>query len=477
MSGPGGAQYHLISGPVPLRGASDLVGMKKAQASRCWRGAQPKYRDLIEDPDVKRWYDNVARGSKITADVYLRRLGSICSSRGMENPKELLALATDAGERMWSYNFIMDLVTRLEAEGKAGSYIHSNTKALRSWFAHNGINVEGRIKIRGAQDTPSLKDKHAPTSSELSMFFSNAPPQTRCAGALVAQAGLRLEVVGNYDGSDGLRIGDLPEVAIGPDIGDDGNSGQISFSRTPAMIVVRPELSKAGHQYFTFLAKEGCEYVAQYLTQRMRSGEKLDASSPLVSPGTTKPRKNLFVRSGLVGALIRKRLRTCAIKARPYDLRSSFDTSLMLAESRGLIIRDYRVFFMGHKGDIEHRYTLNRHTLPSNVIGDMRSSFERAQKYLLTKPFSGEDDIATQVKRQMLLTVGYKQGELERIALAEMGDEEIQDLVKQKLFAVMMNNGQRQKIVPSDEVEKLMGEGWEWIGNLADGRAVLRLPV
>ena len=72
--------------------------------------------------------------------------------------------------------------------------------------------------------------------------------------------------------------------------------------------------------------------------------------------------------------MIRKRLRSCAINARPYDLRSSFDMSLRLAESRGLIIRDYRVFLMGHKGDIEHRYTLNRHKLPADVIGDMRSS-------------------------------------------------------------------------------------------------------
>ena len=186
--------------------------MKKGQASRCWRGAKPKYRDLFEDPNIKKWYDNVSRGSRITADVYLRRLGSICRSGGMRSPEELLTRATGDGGTLWAYNLIMDLVTKLEAEGKAGSYTHSNAKALRSWFAHNGINVEGRIKIRGAQDTPSLKDKHAPTSSELSMFFSNAPPQTRCAGALVAQAGLRLEVVGNYDGSEGLRLGDMPRA-------------------------------------------------------------------------------------------------------------------------------------------------------------------------------------------------------------------------------------------------------------------------
>jgi hypothetical protein len=219
----------------------------RSHPSRCWRGATPKYRDLFRDPDIKRWYDNVSRGSKITADVYLRRLGSLCNSSGMANPKELLTRAAANGGRMWAYNFIMDTVTRMDGEGKAGSYIHSHTKALRSWFAHNGINVDGRIKIRGSQDTPSLKDKHAPTSSELAMFFSNAPPQTRCAAALVAQAGLRLEVVRNYDGADGLRLGDLPEIVIRQGACD-STTGQISFSRIPAMVVVRPELTKAGHQ-------------------------------------------------------------------------------------------------------------------------------------------------------------------------------------------------------------------------------------
>jgi hypothetical protein len=77
----------------------------------------------------------------------------------------------------------------------------------------------------------------------------------------------------------------------------------------------------------------------------------------------------------------------------------------------------------------------------------------------------------------MLLTVGYKQDEIEKLNLPEIGDDAVQDLMKQKLFAVMMNNGQRQKIVASDEVEKLVSAGWEWMGNLSDGRAVLRLPV
>jgi hypothetical protein len=81
----------------------------KTHVCRCWRGAAHKYTYLFRDPDIKRWYDNVSRGSKITADVYLRRLGSICSSAGIENPKELLGQAAANDGRMWAYNFIMDM--------------------------------------------------------------------------------------------------------------------------------------------------------------------------------------------------------------------------------------------------------------------------------------------------------------------------------------------------------------------------------
>ncbi len=34
------------------------------------------YRALLEDENLKRWYQNTARDSKVTADVYLRRLGN-----------------------------------------------------------------------------------------------------------------------------------------------------------------------------------------------------------------------------------------------------------------------------------------------------------------------------------------------------------------------------------------------------------------
>jgi hypothetical protein len=37
-----------------------------------------KYDTFLEDPSVKRWHTNLARGSPITARVSLRRLSRLC---------------------------------------------------------------------------------------------------------------------------------------------------------------------------------------------------------------------------------------------------------------------------------------------------------------------------------------------------------------------------------------------------------------
>jgi hypothetical protein len=130
------------------------------------------YRDLLARfKDIERWYNNLSRGSKITADVYLRRIGSICGLRGI-TPVELGERAT-ADER-WAYNFLIDLVTEFESRGKAGSYIHSNVKVVKSWLSHNGIKVSGKVKIRGVDDTPSLRGKDALTGSEQRLLISPA---------------------------------------------------------------------------------------------------------------------------------------------------------------------------------------------------------------------------------------------------------------------------------------------------------------
>ena len=92
-----------------------------------------------------------------------------------------------------------------------------------------------------------------------------------------------------------MRVRDFPEMRVEGDT--------VEFERTPTMVVVRPELSKDGHQYFTFLSEEGCEYLRDYLEERMLGGEELTADSPIIRP---KVAKKQFIRSVNIGDMIRE---------------------------------------------------------------------------------------------------------------------------------------------------------------------------
>jgi len=100
----------------------------------------------------------------------------------------------------------------------------------------------------------------------------------------------------------------------------------------------------------------------------------------------------------------------------------------MLAESKGLVLRDYRQFWMGHKGDIENRYTTNKCMLPESVIDDMREAYKRSQEYLQTiKPEMGREKMVEEFRKQLLLVAGFSPKEISEMDIADLSDEEIQE--------------------------------------------------
>lgn len=87
---------------------------------------------------------------------------------------------------------------------------------------------------------------------------------------------------------------------------------------------------------------------------------------------------------------------------RPYVLRAYFDTQLLIAESKGMIAHDFRVFFMGHKGSIEARYTTNKSILPEALTTEMRDSFERSEELLEQQDVADPVLEQKQTARQMI---------------------------------------------------------------------------
>ena len=417
------------------------------------------HRKLLEDEDISRWHGNVARGSMVTADVYLRRLGNFCG-RFHVTPGGLASMGEDE-----LYNLMLDAITELEGD-YSGSYILSIVKAIKSWLAHNNVEIRRKLKVKGSQDTPSLRDERVPTREELKKIFLSGDKKGRTASVLVAHTGMRLKTIGNYRGDDGLRVGDLPEMRV--------EGGAVEFEAVPTLVVVRRELSKAGHQYLTFLSEEGCDYLKDYLETRMREGEELTPESAIVTP---KRRMKPFIRATNVGDVIRSAIRKAGFSWRPYVLRSYFDTQLMLAESKGLVLRDYRGFWMGHKGDIENRYTTNKARLPKTVVEDMREAYRKSQKFLQTtgSDETSEDRLRDSFRKQLLLVAGFTADEVEELDLS-MEDEAFKEMVRRKLLGAMANNGASQRVIDVEEVESFLAEGWDFVATLPDDRVVVRLP-
>jgi len=172
--------------------------------------------------------------------------------------------------------------------------------------------------------------------------------------------------------------------------------------------------------------------ILKGLEERMLDGEELTPKSPIITP---KARMKPFVRATNIGDAIRQAIRKAGFNWRLYVLRAYFDTQLMLAESKGLVIRDYRQFWMGHKGDIKNRYTTNKCRLPEDVIEDMQEAYRLSQEYLqTTRPETGREKLVEEFRKQLLLVAGFSQDEISRIEVTDLTDEEFQNLVRKRLL-------------------------------------------
>lgn len=421
---------------------------------------QGKYQYLLEDPKIRRWNDNTKANSVLTAEVWLRTLGYYCELQ-RTTPEKLL-------EDMEKKNFrdtFSDFVRQLEKEGKAGTYIRRFKVVLKSFADFNGKNVNLNINIRNAQINPTTENEKVPTKEELAKILRMATSRGRVAISLMAYSGLRPESLGNYEGTDGLRLSDLKDL----------NTKTLEFEKIPCIVSVKSLLSKARHRYFSFIGEEGATYIKEYLEERRKEGEKLTEESPVLQFKFGKLKHNDYLRTHLITRDIRDAIEASNLKMRPYVLRAYFSTGLDIAESKGLISHPWRQFIMGHKGDIEARYSTNKR-LPPDIIEEMRSSYQKCLKFLETR-VSGvsEDNAKLYLQQQLLLAVGYKQEEIDRLDLLEMSNEDFQQLLRDKVVGRMTENGSKQRIISTYEIEKFLTEGYEFQAVLPDGRAVMRL--
>ena len=428
-----------------------------------------KYSEIGRDPEVSRWLRNLRKGSPITAEVALRRLGRACELLSTD-PKRLVR---DAKSNLKNFqDSIEDLATRLEEDGKSPGYIVGILKTLRAWLRYNDIVLTRPIKVANRNATPTIENEQVPTQGELSRIFRISSPRIRVAEALMAFADLRPESIGNHDGTDGLMLKDFPELKI--------QNGKVIFEKIPTMMIVRATLSKTRSKYFTFLGDEGCTYLREYLEERIRNGESLTQDSPLIGYERAKRSGKEFLSTRKITHYIRSDMRAAGVYKRPYVLRAYAETQLIIAESKGKISHPYLQFIAGHKGDIEARYSTNKGRLPPDMIEDMRAQYKACEPFLATTSRLEQSAVVKEAQIEALKSIAKN---LLGIDLLDVKVAKEKDLRKQlsppeelELYEKEIKklridpqkiredeSRYKNKLVREKELERYLNSGWEMV--------------
>ncbi|MBI5133204.1 MAG: hypothetical protein HZA83_00680 [Thaumarchaeota archaeon] len=84
-------------------------------------------------------------------------------------------------------------------------------------------------------------------------------------------------------------------------------------------------------------------------------------------------------------------------------------------------------------------------------------------------------DIDRKIQRVVLMIAGFKEEEIEDLHPSDMTEDELFELARKKLTETTLNQN-KQKVVPVDNVAVHIEQGWEFVAELSNHKAVIRLP-
>ena len=428
------------------------------------------HRHLLADPAIRGWYEERALRSKLSADTYLRQLGGMAQRLQLE-PNQIVKLAEKDPDKL--HDLLVKYATDLQREGRLDSYIAKTFDGLRSWLRARRSRFDLFPRLSPARSV-SLEGERVPTPEELRGILLPMSLRGQTSALFMAHAGLRPGVLGAYEAKDGLTLGDLPDLTLGP---------SPDFSELPFAIRVPSRLSKTRKAYTTFGTKELADTFKAYLKERMDRGEELTPRSPVVAADPLGVARGFAKGTGFLttkGVVLelREGLKAHApegVRWRPYVLRAYCSPRLLMAEGAGKIARDLREAILGHDTGVAGRYNVGK-TWGPELLREGRSAYKRAEPYLLTTGKAEDSQEAvTRALRLLLAARGVPASQLEGLDLAGKSDEEIVALLK-TVGAAIGGEKRAEKAVSVREVPALLEAGWEFVSPLNGEMAVLRAP-
>ena len=448
------------------------------------------HRPLLKEPGVQSWYDAHALRSSLSAEVNLRKLG-LFLYRTRLTPVRLVDLAKARPEDL--RDLLIAYAAHLHERGKLDSYLAKTLKGVRDWLLFNNVDFRQFPKLRRAYQAESLARERVPTQEQLRLILGALSPRGRVCTLLMAHSGLRPGTLGNDGGTDGLTLGDLPELRT--------TGGRLRFDlperHSAFLIQVPSRLSKTAQGYVTFGTPEAADAILSYLGDRKAVGEKMTPTTPLLALSSLGARNTVskdagsFVTTKSVVYDLRKALRSVCpegVRWRPYVLRSYCSTQLLI----GRMDHDTREAILGHDLGVSGRYNL-RKRLADHVVEAMRTEYERAMAALLTARGAEERRSTDDFVRLLLRSLGLPEdtdvsvmSEKERAELAERLSDRLapgnghaacsSSSVKRSQDTELPDAPPCQRIVLVDELPGLLEQGWSAVMPLDAHRFILQAP-
>ena len=338
---------------------------------------------LAEDnASVELWLKRVylkRSKSEPTKYSYLRYLKLFCDHIGL-TPDELLEAYKKDDGRFVEEKLDNFLAEKYLKRGKVSS-AKAIYVAIRSFFKHTARIM---LKTDSPQSDNSLLDSYRLQPSEehfKKMLDYAGSLRNRFLLVFLRQTGVRVGVIGE------LKLKHLRDLELAED-------GSPKLLKTPIAIDVYPDSKE---HYITFLAKDGCELMLEYLNMRMRERILYDKKPKRIFRRvreTLTPESYLFIKEqnrpkgswnqAPSDITIEKNFREICRKAdlpsyTPHSLRRMYMNSL---ERSG--IHPNRIeALMGHFHGIKAVYSaVGRGASLEQKIEELRLEYAKAEPYL-----------------------------------------------------------------------------------------------
>ena len=389
-------------------------------------------------PDVAAWFKD--HGKIATATTQLDQLEIFLRRTGLD----VRALVESAKKDPRKLKTVVSEYVRTEqAAGRKAKYILNVWWGVRSFLSSIEAAPEWNPKVEKTEADEEDTARTVPTHDQFRQIASAVKSgRDRAVVFLLASSGVRIGVLATqFEPADGLRLKHLPELRL----------GEVPiFEKVPFAVRVPAHLSKGKNAYYTFASHEAADAVLAMLKERQHGGETLAPESPLILPdtrGRSSERRAKDGASFMVRKALAERVKLAMGRVSPpgsrwsaHTLRAWFSTQMESCESRGLISRTRREFFMGHSLGVDGDYNVERPLSPAK-LDELRASYTRCEAALSTAHSSSDSNRDMQTRKVMLRIVGYTEEELAKIDLAAKTDDELIALADARRAAMQVPTG------------------------------------